>query len=387
MLLVLRPRAPFVIYFLIEAFGALAVIALARREGIRNAALLAFSTGLCLAFAEMFFFLIGQSGLRTRARPVYYQADANLGYSARPGAVSEVKEYHGAQLVYDVAYHFDPDGLRHIPRAVQGGPCTVAFFGGSFAFGHGLDDDQTVPYYFLKAARGSYRGFNFAFGGYGPHQMLRAIETGRVSRVVKRPDLVIYEAISDHVRRAAGQVYWDPSGPKYRLSATGTVRYAGPFHGKRYRDLLRLMRKSWLYRFVELHFAGAAHPEDVALLVAIVKRAQTILQDGDRSRFVALVWDNNRLGDLLARDLAQHRINVVRVSAIIPDLEQDPAKYEISAFDRHPSAEANHLIGEYLARREPKCPAAANSVSAERSSAAAAAQPSSASARGVAGAR
>ena len=59
---------------------------------------------------------------------------------------------------------------------VQGRPRKVAFFGCSFMFGHGVEDDQTLPYYFVREAGGTFEGFNFAGEGWGPHQMLREIE-------------------------------------------------------------------------------------------------------------------------------------------------------------------------------------------------------------------
>ena len=45
-------------------------------------------------------------------------------------------------------------GLREIPAAVQGGPHKVAFFGCSFMFGHGVEENETLPYYFVQEAKG-----------------------------------------------------------------------------------------------------------------------------------------------------------------------------------------------------------------------------------------
>ena len=70
---------------------------------------------------------------------------------------------------------------------VQGRPHKAAFFGGSFMFGHGVENDQTLPYYFVRNSRGTFEGFNFAGEGWGPHQMLSEIETGFVRRVAVCP--------------------------------------------------------------------------------------------------------------------------------------------------------------------------------------------------------
>ncbi len=52
------------------------------------------------------------------------------------------------------------------------------------AVGAGLEDDETLSYQVGVQSGGRYRTFNFAANGYGPAQMLAAIETGMVGRIV-----------------------------------------------------------------------------------------------------------------------------------------------------------------------------------------------------------
>jgi hypothetical protein len=83
-------------------------------------------------------------------------------------------------------------------------------------FGHGVENDQTLPFYFVQEAGGTFEGFNFAGEGWGPHQMLRETENGFVRSVAGKPDVAIYEAIPDHLRRVAGRAPWE-DGPQYEL--------------------------------------------------------------------------------------------------------------------------------------------------------------------------
>ena len=92
------------------------------------------------------------------------------------------------------------------------------FFGDSFTYGEGVNDDETLPYLFEKLSGGRYRAYNLAFHGYGPQQMLRVIETGLLEKMVsdQRPLIVVYEALVQHIERAAG---------KLNLGCQGTSLY------------------------------------------------------------------------------------------------------------------------------------------------------------------
>jgi hypothetical protein len=336
-------------YFVLGALWAGGAVILLRRPALRDYALALLSIFLCLAGAEAFFFAIGRPHIHRLTRPKLIRMDPQLGYSPVPGARVEEKEFHDDKVVYDVVYTIAADDLRQIPGASQAAACRVAFFGCSFAFGQGLNDDQTVPYYFVRANHGRYEGFNFAFGGYGPHQMLRQIETGQMAKIVERPNLVIYEAIPDHVRRLGGYAEWDRYGPRYVLEPGGSVRYAGPFH--RHADKLApFIRQCWTCRFIAAHVKWRRLPADVALFTAVVSRARDLIERRDGARFLVVLWDDSGRSRELIRELDQKKITVYRVTEIIPDLKTDRSKYVISPFDLHPNATANRLIGEYLAR-------------------------------------
>lgn len=72
----------------------------------------------------------------------------------------------------------------------------VLFFDDSLTFGEGVNDNQTMPYRVGMRSAGALRVYNFAFHGYGPHQMLAQIELGVVRDTIDcLPDHAIYQAI------------------------------------------------------------------------------------------------------------------------------------------------------------------------------------------------
>src|SRR5262249_18549157 len=151
--------------------------------------------------------------------PEYRVRDDVLGFAPAKGIRTRATRSFRGRQTYDVTYTIDSRGLRAAPAEGRSPPPdTVLFFGCSFTFAEGLHDDETMASQVAIRSGGRVRTFNFGFPGYGPHQMLAAIEHGVVRRVVESPPrYAIYLAHADHVRRVAGLVSWGAHSPRYRL--------------------------------------------------------------------------------------------------------------------------------------------------------------------------
>ena len=87
-----------------------------------------------------------------------------------------------------------------------------------------------MPYQVSRKTHGIYRVYNFGFHGYGPHQMLSALEHSLVEGIVECvPQYAIFQALVSHVSRSAGSASWEQHGPKYILGKDGQVHYVGSF--------------------------------------------------------------------------------------------------------------------------------------------------------------
>ena len=69
------------------------------------------------------------------------------------------------KLVYDVAYTIGPDHFRVTPQADAPHTACVSVFGDSFAFGTGLNDDQTFAWRLVDESGGRTAAQIFAFPG------------------------------------------------------------------------------------------------------------------------------------------------------------------------------------------------------------------------------
>lgn len=149
----------------------------------------------------------------------YVGEDEVLGYATRPDRSGTDELWLGDERIYRVEYTIDADGVRVAPPPGEVPPeAAVLCFGGSFMFGEGLANEETVRWRAQEELGGRYRFYNFGLHGYGPHQMLALLESGRVAAAAdERPEFAIYWAIQDHARRAAGKTSWDHRGPLYEV--------------------------------------------------------------------------------------------------------------------------------------------------------------------------
>lgn len=339
-------EAPLAVCLFAAGAAAIGGLAVSRRETVRGGALALASILLSLALVEGFFYFAGKSRIVivTTAPRAWRHNDAELGALPVPNATTRFREFLDGQLITDVRYTVDGTGLREIPHIAQDPRHKVVFFGCSFMFGHGVEDDETLPYYFVEQARGTFAGYNFSGEGWGPHQMLREIETGFVRRTTGVPDLAIYEAIPDHLRRVSGRAPWE-TGPKYELCDQRGACYAGPFHGPNYESWRAWIDQSWTGRFLESRLVAPSEPSDIPLFLAVLERTRALLaQDG--TRFVVVMWDQNPLAAQLMRALQAHQFEVIAISSIFPsrDLQGAP----LVQADHHPTPATNRAIAAYL---------------------------------------
>ena len=356
---------------------SLAVVA--KRQGVRALWVNIAVIGLTLGVIEGYFAMQGPTERRMSYSEEFFIADEVLGYKPAPARRIGHRSYAGDQLLYDVTYTLDDHGLRIASPSTSDHrgalPC-VAFFGDSFTFGEGMSDEHTMPYQVWKRLAPRYQTVNFAFLGYGPHQMLAALELGRVEFEGHcRPSHIVYQAIPSHVSRAAGLEAWDQHGPRYRQGKNGLVRLDGHFDDVRPETALEWLRRA--HRHLHLRIQGwleasalyrtllnthrPVTSEDVALFAGIVDAAkQTASRIYPGATFQVLFWDyedDAAVGTLILSELRAHGISVYPMSTILPGFPASRARYEISPYDRHPNEQAHARIADFLAQHMPPAPA------------------------------
>ncbi len=262
-------------------------------------------------------------------------------------------KYLRDQLIYDVTYTIGNDGRRITPTVKIPDQECIVCFGGSFTFGEGVNDPDSMPY--IVGDLQSLKVHNYGFHGYGPHQMLSAIESDLIDC---KPKLVIYQAIVAHVARSAGYSSWDKHGPKYLLR-NGRITFDGHFDDQNTTDswykrkAIAQMKKSHIYRrfFLGRNRFNIADC-DIQLFLKIVDASRTKLsQSFPEGEFHVILWDKepDDATYLKVRNgLKSLSIEFHLVSEILPNFSEDAGRYEIGPHDTHPNSVAHRAIAEYV---------------------------------------
>ncbi len=290
--------------------------------------------------------------------PAYVSPDDILGYVPRQGATVQDQAYLDGKLIYHVVYSFDKDGLRITP-SFKGQGCrdAVLFFGCSFTFGEGLNDEETMP--FLVSQGAKTQVYNFGFSGYGPHQMLSAIENGLVALKVEcNPKYAIYQTGFFHVARSAGESAWDHHGPKYILNPDGKIKFAGHFDDPpMIRMINGLVDRSATYKNLISQWNLVTKGDVERYLAIVLASKNDLLKRYPGLEFHVIFWDYKAMKGSpelnwgvpqeipVLEGLQQEGIRVHRVSDILPGYERYN-DYHLP--DGHPNAAANKYIADYI---------------------------------------
>ena len=339
------------------------------RAFLVNLAVIAFTLGV----VEAYFFWKEPPERQMEYSESFFEADEVLGYKPASGRTITHRTYDKRELLYSVNYTINAEGLRvasPLKTAIAPTEPCVAFFGDSFTFGEGMADNQTMPYHVWNRIGHRYHTVNFGFLGYGPHQMLAAIEQGLLSSKGHcRPSHVVYQAIPTHVSRVAGLEAWDRHGPRYVMKPNGLIQLDGHFddrspatiqewlkatHHSLRPQIQTTLEASALYRTV-LRSHRPVEFQDVALFGAIVgaaKESMTAAFPG--AEFHVIFWDYDDdavVGEQIQTQLKGLGVSVHPVSSILTNFPAARAEYEISPYDRHPNAQAHALIADFVAQR------------------------------------
>lgn len=287
-------------------------------------------------------------------RRTYFVEDADLGYAVAPRehiASSILKSAEGS-IIYDARYSINRYGQRQTSletvRPKEGK--AIFFFGDSFTFGQGVNDQDTLPFQFHVIS--GIRTLNFGVHGYGAHQVLRQLEINRPRTIEPNDPLaIVYTLLPHHLVRAGGRAEWDQNGPRYEL-VDGTLKYLGPFAGAGLPVWERaLAHHCRIYaRFWKNKVRRITTNTDRERLLAIVQRIQQLSVSQYHAPLIVILWDVNKSAadsKWIRGKLQDTEIPTLVLSTSAPKLQSDI--YYIPE-DAHPTGKAYALVAEALSK-------------------------------------
>jgi hypothetical protein len=273
--------------------------------------------------------------------------DDTLGYKPNPNTSHTGVRTMDGKIIYSIKYSTDANSLRITPiDSTKPRTKYAQFYGCSMTFGEGVQSNETLPYYFGKFDS-ACRPYNFAYSGYGPHQMLARLETGSPKKIVEEiTGIGFYIYINDHVNRVIGTMTnfgYNGGNAPYFHRIGNELKHDGLFRNTR-------KIRSWFYeklsgsnilKLFKIGYPFKITEEDYELTAEVMAESARLykMQFGN-DNFYVIIYPTTVNSSLIINLLKQKSVKILDYSKLFDPTDK---KYAI-AYDEHPTALANEIL-------------------------------------------
>lgn len=274
-----------------------------------------------------------------------------------PGSSCYLKlEFFNGHIVYRALMHFDEQGRRVVPWKGKEKRHLI-ILGGSFAFGQGLSDEESLAAKIGQLTR-TTRPYNLALVGGGPNDVYAQFP-GSLMGIPKTPGTAIYVGITNHVDRLFGTTRTLGTWADHRVAIQevkqGQFRVLGSWKKARpyYTRMIKLLASSGFVQYfnisippiTEEHIAGY-----VRLIVAIKAEYLAHFPQG-KFIYVFPAGEEFKYSVLsFKREFDKQGISYIDYSDLCPSALTGPESPLIPGDDRHPSAAYSREWAKILVR-------------------------------------
>jgi len=315
----------------------------------KNCALLFVSIMIALLVAEFAFPLFSQENIHNRGMHEEFKCrirDSLLGSYFKPNCKSRWVRKQRDRVLFDFMFSTDHLGRRIVPMTSFPRRKISLFFGGSFVLGAGVNDNETLPYFFSKFLS-HYKSYNYGGSGFGPQHMLASLEEKHISDEIQYSGedvSLFYLFLPFHISRAVGTIditnrfgrhfpYYDYGDDK-TLKRKGSFESGRPFKARLY----SLIWKSRILKFFFSHVLTRDSEKDLLLTYKIIEQAYKKFQGEFKSKnFYVILYPtyNVKITKKIITLLKSSKIKYLDYSNELALLEED-----FKVGDGHPNAKA-----------------------------------------------
>lgn len=275
-----------------------------------------------------------------------YMIDENIGLKGKLNQIVNASKYlNNRTILYTAIYTLDEYGRRKTFGEVE--DPHLILFGGSFTFGEGLNDSQTLGYFLSE----NHSVYNYAFPGYGTSQMLAFLEEDDIDKqIAKKTGKAIYIFIPNHIRRNIGDMQMYNHGckhaPYYFLDKKDVLVRRKLFTNGRplISFLYSLIYKSNFVNYMDLNYPK--EKEDHLLLTAkLIEESKKIYEQKFDGEFYVLMhpfYFDDPAVIKLEEILEDRNISVIKYT-----LPGEMENYRIPN-DLHPNETLNEKLAEKI---------------------------------------
>ena len=207
--------------------------------------------------------------------------------------------------ILDAHYTIGDNGFRLTPQKNNLEKEKIFnFFGGSFVFGWGLNDNETLPY-FSQTYFDEWKINNYGISGYGIHQMLAQIEKDGVNGSI---NILITHV--PHIPRATCKRDYSFGTPKYILKKGKIIRSGFCNYG--YLDFLPIPRiigsiinRSQIKILLDktLYRKDDMDKDGIELYLAMIKKINHIITNKDKKFFLGYIDNQSEIDKFILKNL------------------------------------------------------------------------------------
>lgn len=281
----------------------------------------------------------------------------NIGTVSYSDSVYRLTKLNGSDTVYDIHATFDHNNKRFTPDHDSLKKDFALFFGCSIGFGEGLEDNQTLPYYFQQQSP-NYNAYNFALSGHGTNNVLARLQYQNISdQVAEKNGKGFYIFFWDHIYRAIGSMSrytaWMHNEPYYTFEDGKLVRRKMFKDGrKNISRIYELIYQTNIVKYFEMDFPVRLNDKHFDLVTEMMLEAKKRYkqQFGNDDFYVVIYPAYKAYTDeeysKFKSFLRKKKIDFIDLSDFI---EYSP-KYTLNG-DAHPNAATNELLAKELQNR------------------------------------
>jgi hypothetical protein len=276
----------------------------------------------------------------------------------KPGAVyeSKVTEKITGKIIYDVHYSLDEYGRRiTLQKNLPARNKHALFFGCSFTFGEGVNDDETLPAAFSRSAT-SYHTYNLGFSGAAPNGILERIRTTNfLDGVTEREGIGIYVFTTSHVERLLGRMSliatWTDSQAYATENAAGEIQVDGTFASRRplMTMFYQLFWKTEFRKFFKFDWPKYFTDEQLGFFARVVLALKNDYQKkfGPNEFYVVIYPGQGTLAYEMRKQFDKVKIKYLDYSPLdLSTLTATPVQIQ---GEGHPNAEGYRITGDLVA--------------------------------------
>ena len=262
-----------------------------------------------------------------------------FGFIPTKGTHSSRKITSSGEVIYDVIYTIGDDGYRKDNTSEF---YNVYIYGGSYTFGEGLNDNETISYYLAKNY--NINSKNYGIHGYGLHQALFTLG----SKVeITDNGINILLTFPLHSLRSSCKVGYSAKSPRYiiqdeSLKLHGVCPGGGIFSRIISKSkIVELIKQIFIYKNIKIT------DEDINLYFKIIEEIAKLTKQKNSKLIIAYIdatdeqltdtsWTNKLIFERM-----ESITNTVIDTTLADSFEELPNHLYIHELDKHPSAKAN----------------------------------------------